>query len=171
MPSRRLAARWSRRSAAACGAALVGTALTGCVAAVPATPAEHATDPQCASLILATPDHLGDGLDRRRTTAQATTAWGSPAVLLRCGLEPPGPTTDRCETVTTPGGPSVDWLVLGGGGGDPAGTDDWTFVTYGRVPTVEVLVPAAVAGARSTAFLDQLGPAIVAHSEQQRACL
>lgn len=170
MPSRRAAARLSRGGVAVAGGVLVGTLLAGCVAAVPSTPAEHATDPRCASLILATPGHLADGLDRRQTTAQATTAWGDPAVVLRCGLEPPGPTTDRCETVSTPGGPSVDWLVLPGEGQGAAGAD-WTFVTYGRVPTVEVVVPAAVADTRSTAFLDQLGPAIAAHSEQQRTCL
>ncbi len=152
---------------------LVGTLLAGCVAAVPVTAAEHATDPDCASLILATPDRLADGLDRRQTTAQATTAWGDPAVVLRCGLDPPGPTTDRCETVTTPGGPSVDWLVLPGDD-EPAtagAASDWTFVTYGRVPTVEVLFPAAVAASHSSSLLDQLGPAIAAHTEQQRSCL
>jgi hypothetical protein len=142
-------------------AGLVG----GCASAVPVDPATHATDPDCASLILATPDRLGDGLDRRRTTAQATTAWGNPAIVLRCGIEPPGPTTERCETVTTPDGPSVDWLVV------QDDQDAWTFTTYGRVPAVEVLVPAAVAAERSTAFLDGLGPAIAAHTEQQRGCL
>ncbi|HEY9593736.1 MAG TPA: DUF3515 family protein, partial [Spirochaetia bacterium] len=121
--------------AIAVAARLVG----GCASAVPVDPATHATDPDCASLILATPDRLGDGLDRRRTTAQATTAWGDPAIVLRCGIEPPGPTTDRCETVTTPDGPSVDWLVV------QDDQDAWTFTTYGRVPAVEVLVPAAVA--------------------------
>lgn len=149
-------------------AVLVGGSAAGCASAVAAEPAEHATDPDCAALVLATPDRLADGLDRRRTTAQATTAWGTPAVVLRCGLEPPGPTTDRCETVETPGGPSVDWLVLPS---SDAEDTDWTFVSYGRVPTVEVFVPAEVAATRSTAFLDQLGPAIAAHSEQQRSCL
>lgn len=140
--------------------------LAGCASAVPVEAATHATDPDCASLILATPDSLGDGLDRRRTTAQATTAWGDPAIVLRCGIEPPGPTTTSCQTVTAPDGTSVDWLVV-----QDDATDDWTFTTYGRVPAVEVHVPAAVASERSTTFLDGLGAAITAHTDQQRTCL
>lgn len=140
--------------------------LTGCASAVPVDAATHATDPDCAALILATPDSLGDGLDRRRTTAQATTAWGDPAIVLRCGVEPPGPTTDSCQTVTGTDGVSVDWLVV-----QDDATDDWTFTTYGRVPATEVHVPAAVASERSTTFLDGLGAAIAAHTQQQRSCL
>jgi hypothetical protein len=158
----------------------------GCVSAVPVTAATHATDPACASLILATPDSLGDGLDRRHTTAQATTAWGDPAIVLRCGVEPPGPTTERCETVTSATGPSIDWLVVqddtSGATNPTAGptpgptpdagtTTDWTFTTYGRVPAVEVFVPAAVAQQRSTTFLDGLSEAIAAHTDKQRSCL
>jgi hypothetical protein len=175
-------------------AALAGAAvllLGGCAAAVPVAPAAHATDPACAALVLATPDSLGVGLTRRQTTAQATTAWGDPAIVLRCGVEPPGPTTQRCETVTSPTGPSIDWLVAQGdattdggaatgqpspaaGGGpssDAAGATDWTFTTYGRVPAVEVHVPAAVALTRSTSFLDGLSAAIAAHTDHPRSCL
>ncbi len=161
----------------------------GCASAVPVDPAAHATDPACAALILATPDSLGDGLHRRRTTAQATTAWGGPAIVLRCGVEPPGPTTERCVTVSSGQGPSIDWLVVqddaSGGTTTPtapatplptaaptgAGAGDWTFTTYGRVPAVEVHVPAAVAAARSTTFLDGLALAIATHTQQQRSCL
>ena len=46
----------------------------------------------------------------------------------------------------------------------------WTFTTYGREPAVELHVPAAVAAERSTAFVDQLGPA-VALTEQVRSCV
>ena len=180
MPSRP-SARLAGARALTC--ALVVPLLGGCASAVPVSPAEHATDPDCAALLIATPDTLGDGLERRRTTAQASTAWGDPAVVLRCGLEPPGPTTDRCETVGTPGGPSVDWLVVPESAepaedapdepaaAEPGTGTDWTFVTYGRVPAVEVYVPAAAAAVYSTSFLDALGPAIAAHTEQQRTCL
>jgi hypothetical protein len=161
-------------------AVLVG----GCATAVPVTAATHATDPACAALILATPDSLGDGLSRRHTTAQATTAWGDPAIVLRCGVEPPGPTTERCVTVTSASGPSIDWLVVQDDATATAttstptpvpsagsGAGDWTFTTYGRVPAVEVHVPAAVAAARSTTFLDGLAAAIAAHTDHQRSCL
>lgn len=192
-----------RRTAGTILGALVVAAAAGCSSAVPVDPATYATDPSCAALILATPDSLGTGLGRRPTTAQATTAWGDPAIVLRCGVTPPGPTTVRCETVSSANGPSIDWLVVqddsgatgatsgapsppGGATGTPSGTTgapsgatgatadaatDWTFTTYGRVPAVEVHVPAAVAAERSTTFLDGLGSAIAAHTQQLHSCL
>jgi len=185
-----------RKASLAALVALPALLVGGCASAVPVTPATYATDPACAALILATPDSLGDGLGRRQTTAQATTAWGDPAIVLRCGVEPPGPTTVRCETVTTADGLAIDWLVVqddgtGGATAGPAptasaaagptpgptpsdaapGATSWTFTTYGRVPAVEVDVPAAVAQDRSTSFLDGLSAAIAAHTDHQRSCL
>lgn len=157
-------------------------ALAGCSAAVPVSVAPQATDPLCAQIVLATPTSLGDGLDQVRTTAQATRAWGEPgaAVVLRCGVEPPGPTTDRCVAYESPEGTSVDWLVVpstggtplptAGGAGPVGGEADWTFTTYGRTPAVEVFVPAAVASEHSTSFLDQLADAVVL-APQERSCL
>lgn len=152
---------------ATAAAATTGVLLlvSGCAATVPVTVAPYATDPVCASVVLALPDSLGAGLDRVDTDAQATAAWGDPgaAVVLRCGVEPLGPTTERCQSVTTPQGPTIDWVVLEDMG-------DWTFTTYGRVPAVELVVPQAVAASRSTSFVDLLGPA-VALTEQERSCL
>lgn len=147
---------------AAAGALLV---LSGCAPTVPVTVAPFATDPVCASVVLALPRSLGEGLERVDTDAQATAAWGDPraAVVLRCGVEPLGPTTERCQSVTTPQGPTIDWVVVEDDG-------DWTFTTYGRVPAVELIVPREVAESRSTSFVDLLGPA-VALTEQQRSCL
>jgi hypothetical protein len=140
--------------------------LGGCASVVPVQVAPHATDPVCASVVLAMPDSLGAGLPQRDTNAQATTAWGDAAapVVLRCGVEPLGPTTERCQTVETPGGPSVDWVIVEQADGG------WTFTTYGRVPAVELHVPAVVARTHSTSFVDQLGPA-VALTEQVRSCV
>ncbi len=153
-----------RPTATATGLGLLAL-LTACSATVPVTVAPYAADPVCASVVLATPDELADGLPRVDTDAQATTAWGTPgsAVVLRCGVEPPGPTTDSCRSVETPNGPSIDWVVVEDDG-------DWTFTTYGRVPAVEVVVPASVASTRSTSYVDLLGPA-VALTDQQRRCL
>ncbi|WP_426592696.1 DUF3515 family protein [Cellulomonas sp. McL0617] len=140
--------------------------LTGCSNAVGAEVAPHATDPVCASVVLAMPDSLGDGLPKRDTTAQATTAWGDPEhpIVLRCGVEPLGPTTEHCQTVETPGGPSIDWVVVE--------NDDksWTLTTYGRTPAVELHVPASVASADGSSYVDLLGPA-VALTRQTRSCL
>ncbi|MDM7853966.1 DUF3515 family protein [Cellulomonas alba] len=151
--------------------ALLLGALAGCASAVPVDVAPSATDPVCARVVLDTPSSLGSGLERRRTDAQATTAWGSPSdpIVLRCGVTPLGPTTDKCVTVETPGGPSIDWVAVASQGEDDP-SSDWTFTTYGRVPAVEVHVPAAVATAHSTAFLDALGQA-VSHTRKERACV
>ena len=149
--------------------AAVAVLLAGCSATIPTTVATHATDPVCADVVLATPDELA-GLARRDTNAQATTAWGEPgaAIVLRCGVEPLGPTTDRCVTVESPDGTSVDWVVTQGD--TDAGDADATFVSYGRVPAVEITVPAAVREQHSTSMLIDLGPA-VSRTEKQRSCL
>ena len=157
------------------GLLLAAVATTaGCATAVPVAVATHATDPVCADVVLSTPDVLGPGLSRLATTAQATTAWGTTQapVVLRCGVEPPGPTTQRCETIQTPNGPSIDWLVIpaDASASSTGAPTDWTFITYGRVPAVEVHVPAQVAAQRSTSFLDALGPA-VAQTTKERSCI
>ncbi|MDC7121150.1 DUF3515 domain-containing protein [Cellulomonas fimi] len=163
----------STRSRLRAGVSVVALlALGGCAQAVPVTVAPHATDPVCADVVLSTPDTLGDDLERVDTTSQATTAWGDPhaAVVLRCGVEPLGPTTDRCVTVEAPDGTSVDWVVVADDPADEQGSD-WTFTTYGRVPAVEVRVPAEVAATTSsTSFVDVLGPA-VAQAAVERSCV
>lgn len=152
-----------RRALPVVAAALL--TLTACAPVVAVEVAPHATDPVCASVVLALPEQLAQDLPRLDTDAQATTAWGRPdgAVVLRCGVEPLGPTADRCQSVSTPNGPTIDWVVVEESG-------DWRFTTYGRVPAVEVLVPEAVTEFSTTSFVDLLGPA-VALTEQQRSCL
>ncbi|QNN63817.1 DUF3515 family protein [Leucobacter denitrificans] len=94
-------------------------------------PAVDANDPACANVIVRLPATL-DGLDKRNTNAQATGAWGDPAsVLLYCGIEPSGPTTDHCVTV---GG--IDWIV------DESRAPLYRFEAYGRTPGLEVIVNA-----------------------------
>lgn len=142
---------------------LVALLLAGCTTvAVP--PAPHAADPDCAAVVLALPADLPD-LPRLRTNSQATVAWGDPAgpVVLRCGVEPPGPTTEACVTAADERA-SVDWLAV------PAEDGSWTFTTYGRDPAVEVHLPAAVVESRSTSFLLDLGPA-VSRVPATRSCL
>jgi hypothetical protein len=59
----------------------------------------------------------------------AVHAWGDPAIVARCGVVAPGPTTDECLTVN-----GVDWVAT------PL-SDGTRFVTYGRDPAIEVLIP------------------------------
>lgn len=131
--------------------------LGACSTTVSLSPAENAAEPVCAQVLFATPDEIG-GIPRSQTTAQSTTAWGD-AITLRCGLEPPPPSTDRCVTVG-----NVDLLSLDAS--DPRvpayGKDNaWTFLTYGRDPAIEIVVSAEAVGDRAvTDVVAELSSAI-----------
>jgi Protein of unknown function (DUF3515) len=106
---------------------LAAIALTGCSSTVAMEPAEAAGDPGCAEVMVRLPGSLADQ-DRRWTDAQATAAWGDPsAILLTCGVTPPGPTTLPCQSV---GG--VDWII------DDSEAPRYRVTTFGRTPAVEV---------------------------------
>jgi hypothetical protein len=125
-----------RLAATLAPALLVAAALAGCTPVVNLEPAADAGDPQCAEIITRL-DLIPDmeGLELRETNAQATAAWSQPgstesAVLLRCGIEPPGPTAEfTCVTID-----GVDWLQ------DPSEDPVYRFITYGREPATEVIV-------------------------------
>jgi hypothetical protein len=141
------------------------TALAGCSAPVTVTPAPDAADPVCARAVGALPDRVA-GLEARETSAQAALAWGEPAVVLRCGVTPLGPTEEVCLSVQGADGVEVDWVVVQGERGS-------TFTTYGRVPALEVTVPAALVEqdpALPTAVLTDVAPAATA-LEQERRCV
>lgn len=119
-----------RRITAAVAACLLPFALSACRGApVPMEPAPFANDPACAEVTVRLPEQA-DGRPLRHTNAQATAAWGNPAVvLLRCGVEPPGPTSDRCVSLN-----DIDWVR------DDSRAPDFRFVSYGRTPAVEVII-------------------------------
>lgn len=80
-----------------CMIALFG--LAGCASTVPLQAAPNANDPACANVIVRLPSEIS-GLEKRSTDAQSTGAWGTPdAILLRCGIQPTGPTTETCVSV------------------------------------------------------------------------
>ena len=92
--------------------------------------APHAADPVCAEVMLALPEVIGDHT-QRSTDSQATSAWGDPSrVIVRCGVEPPGPSPEHCVAAD-----GVDWLAL-----EQEGSATWQLVSYGREPAVEVLL-------------------------------
>ena len=157
-----------RRTLALAALALLPT-LAACSTPVAVPAAPFAADPACATVVLALPDALSD-LERLEVGSQATAAWGDPTdpVVLRCGVEPLAPTTDQCVTADD-GTTSVDWVAVPGPQ-DEQGRAPWRFTTYGRIPAVEVLVPASVTSTRSTSFLLDLGPAIT-QVEATRTCL
>lgn len=110
--------------------ALIGAAVSvsGCGGPVATVePAPEATDPVCAEAMVILPDAVA-GLERRETDSQSTAVWGEPsAVILRCGVPVPGPTTEHCVTAN-----GIDWVTRDDG-------EFWTLTTYGRSPAVEVL--------------------------------
>ena len=114
------------------GAAALTSAvvLTGCGSTVTVDPAPDAANPDCAPVMLAMPDEVS-GMEQRETSSQGTTAYGDPsAMIVRCGVEEPGPTTEPCTDVS-----GVDWLISQ----VPGQENQWRAVTYGRSPAVEVL--------------------------------
>ena len=130
-------------------AAGLAAVLTGCAPAVTVDPAENAADPGCAPAMLAMPEAVGEH-ERRETTSQGTTAYGDPtAAVVRCGVTPPGPTTDVCSSVN-----DVDWLVRQ----DEEDGSLWTATTFGRDPAVEVVFDGTAVP--SSTLLVELGSAV-----------
>src|SRR5699024_1672679 len=104
-PRRRARPRQRALPLVAMAAVLAGVSLAGCARTVIVEPAQDAANPQCADIMLTLPDEIA-GEQARRTSSQGTKAWGDPSIaVLRCGVTPPGPTTDRCVSVS-----GVDWI-------------------------------------------------------------
>ncbi|WP_307844007.1 DUF3515 family protein [Sanguibacter suaedae] len=138
-------------------AALAAITTAGCAATISVPAGPDAANPLCARAVLAVPGKVA-GQEKVRASGQATAAWGQAgaAVTLRCGVEPPTPTTEDCQSITVDvrGEETVfDWIAVQ----DDAG---WTFVTYGREPAVSVQVPASLALEQPTAALVDLAAAV-----------
>lgn len=76
------------------------------------------------------------------TPSDSVRAWGKRpehAIIARCGVVPPGPTQDACIDVD-----GVDWVQRS------LGKDGYQYVTYGREPGIEVLVPSDIGGTPAT---------------------
>ncbi len=113
-------------------ALLLGATLlvSGCSRAVAISVPARAADPACTTAAAAWPaDVSGRTPVTTDPTSPAVRAYGDPSIIARCGVAPPGPTTDDCLTVN-----EVDWVAT------PL-NDGTKFVTYGRDPAIEVLVP------------------------------
>ena len=103
---------------------------SGCSATVTLEAAPDANNPSCADITVRLPESLGDGLTLRRTDAQATGAWGDPtAVILRCGVAVPEPTTATCIRAD-----GIDWII------DESDAPNYVFTTYGRDPATEDII-------------------------------
>lgn len=103
---------------------------------------DGAADPACGAVASQWPAAVS-GREPVAVTPEspAVRAWGDPAIVARCGVATPGPSTDSCISVN-----GVDWLAT------PL-TDGTRFVTYGRSPALEVLIPAASSGSAAEGSL------------------
>ncbi|MFW0154887.1 DUF3515 domain-containing protein [Rothia sp. P6271] len=118
--------------------------LSGCGAgAVYLTPAEDAANPRCAYAMVAMPQELS-GFSQRETTAQATTAWGDPSVVvLKCGVSVQEPVSDPCVSVN-----GVDWILKPSKEQEQAQqsvqqpTGMWDATTFGRSPAIRITFDA-----------------------------
>lgn len=126
-------------------------ALSACSPAVDVTAAADAATPACAPMMVALPDKIGDAA-LRKTNSQATAAWGDPSqIILRCGVNVPGPTTDRCVSVN-----NIDWVIK-------EGNPVYTLTTFGREPATEILVDPVkleAANISSATVLTELAAAV-----------
>ena len=135
-----------RLLAAAAAAAL---ALSACSPVVDVAPAKDAANAACAPMMVALPDSLGDA-KLRKTNSQATAAWGDPSlVVLRCGVNVPGPTTDRCVSVN-----GVAWVIK-------EGSPVWTEILMDpdKISSATVLAELANAAAKVKATRNCVGQA------------
>lgn len=132
--------------------------------------APAADDPLCAEVMLAMPEEIDDR-QQRETGSQGTSVWGDPArIVVRCGVEPPGPTPEVCVSAE-----GVDWLAVEEtraedvvvGEGEEGDADQWRLISYGREPAVEVLLDAGEVPS-STVMLAMAGA--VENIEQTREC-
>jgi hypothetical protein len=136
---------------------VAASGLTGCTSTVTMEPAPLANDPACAEITVRLPGEL-NGQARRWTDAQATGAWGDPAViLLSCGVEPPGPTTLPCQSVN-----GVDWII------DDADAPKYRVTTFGRTPALELYLDTEVVS--SADVLDALSRIVDLLPADDSAC-
>ena len=116
--------------------------LTACSSAPSVTAAPHASDGACATAVGKLPASVL-GKARGSSSATGTAVYGDPAIVVRCGVDPLGPTQLQCLAVN-----DVDWVI------DDRG-DPLVFTTFGRSPALEVRIPASYPkGADSGALVD-----------------
>jgi hypothetical protein len=145
--------RTATARAAVAGLAALGlSACSSGVAVAPPSPEPSgAAAYACAALHGRLPDSVA-GATTTATKPQSpyTQAWGSPAIVLRCGVAVPAALTPTSQLVTVD---NVDWLP-------EQLSQGYLFTTVGRVLVVEVSVPDHYAPEASV--LTDLAPVIAA---------
>lgn len=105
----------------------------------------------CSAIHGGLPDRVaGQTVTALTPKSPLTSAWGTPAIVLRCGVGVPAALTPTSQLVTVDG---VDWLP-------EQLTHGYLFTTVGRAVNVEVSVPDAYSP--EAGALADLAPAIAA---------
>ncbi len=146
-------------------AVLIAVGVTSC-GTVQVPPGPQAQDPVCANIVIGAPPEML-GMSQQETSSQGTVAWGrgQDAVVMRCGVTPPGPTTDLCTTLDDGTGTEVDWIVRELEG------DVVLFTTYGREPAIDVTVPRSVAPDQPSAAPLELTQLVSRYIEATDRCI
>ena len=149
-PARSACLQRSWRSAAVV-TGLAAVVLAGC-----SSPAVHVAPPDgpgrgCAALHHALPSEVDGRSSRGTTPASArTAAWGSPAVVLRCGVARPAGLTPTSELVEVNG---VAWFL-------DERPSAYVFTATGRSAWLQLRVPSSVDRTSATAPLVDLAGAV-----------
>jgi hypothetical protein len=143
--------------------ALALLTLAGCKVSVPATDVPADQRKACAALVKALPDSASDQERRGTTGNPLSAAWGDPAIVLRCGVGKPSHYDPLVGCQTADG---VDWFVPQEGMNDQS--VDVVMTTYGRVPSVEVRLPAKYRP--PVAAMVDLAAAIERHTRVVKRC-
>lgn len=124
-------------------------ALAGCgsgAGAVKVSVAAYSSNPLCAKASAHWPATVSSQSSRKVSVSSPTVrAWGNPAIIARCGVGTPAPTSSGCLQTN-----GIDWVS--------SPLDDGTrFVTFGRSPAIEVLIPTKYAAWGLAAFAAAAG--------------
>ena len=136
-------------------AALVLLTLTACSSGLavspPNPPPTGAAAFDCSAIHGRLPDRVaGQTVTAITPKSPLTSAWGNPAIVLRCGVGVPAALTPTSQLLTVDG---VDWLP-------EQLTHGYLFTTVGRGVNVEVSVPDAYSPEADA--LADISPVIVA---------
>lgn len=119
-----------RASLAAAAVVLAGLSLAGCGRTLAIEPVAS-PDPDCAAVLARVPAELAGQRQREVADPATTAAWGSPPVILRCGVTEPTALEPTSGLVDVDG---IAWL--------PEPLERGTlFTSIGTRPRLEVTVP------------------------------
>jgi len=111
-----------------------GAVLCACHSGIAIDPPDTVQEVEsaCVELADSLPDTVMGELAREtKPESELTAAWGTPAIVLRCGVSRPGGATPSVELVSIEG---VDWFA-------EEVPEGYIFTSWGRVANVEVTVP------------------------------